>query len=74
MRAVLVFLAVAAADWVWAKYIHATSQKQVWRAACYAGCVPLLGGITTIAIVDDARYIIPAAFGAFCGTLLALRS
>ena len=73
MRAVLVLLAVAFADYVWARYIQACADRRTWLAAICSSVIVLLGGFTTLSLVDDPRYLVPAALGAYVGTVVAVR-
>lgn len=73
MKAIAVFLATAAVDALWSRYIWHTAQHRAWPAACYSAGIVLSGAVTTVAIVADNWMVIPAALGAFAGTFLAVR-
>ena len=68
MRWLLVFAVVALADVLWTKYILAASERRAGAAALYSTGIVLAAAYTTLAYVDDPRYLVPAALGAFLGT------
>lgn len=69
-RAVTVFLALAVADATWVFYIRAIANEQHWYAAGIAVVLLVVGAYATVSYVEDKRMIVPAAVGAFVGTLL----
>jgi hypothetical protein len=73
MKWLAVFLAVALADALWSRYILAASTRQAGIASLYSAGIVLVGGFTTLAYVDDPRYLLPAALGAVAGTYWAVR-
>jgi hypothetical protein len=73
MKAALVFLAMLIGDSLWAKWMLATSKRQPVPAAAYSSAIILVGGFTAVAYVNDPRYLIPAALGAFVGTYVTVR-
>ena len=73
MKAALVFLAVALADVLWTRYILCASERRAVAAAVYSAGIVLVGGMTTLAYVDDPRYLVPAALGAIVGTWVTVR-
>lgn len=72
MKFVAVFVVTAALDAVWSYYIRANAQRESGKAATLAAVLILLGSFNTISIVGNPALVIPAAFGAFFGTLLAV--
>lgn len=65
---VLVFIAVALASFVWAKYIANVANKSRFKAASWDA---ILIGITagyTIAYTSDPWNVLPAMLGGFIGT------
>lgn len=73
VKAVLVFFSVAIADVIWARYIQSCAEKRQWAAAGLAALVVLVGSVFTLALMDDPRYVLPAAAGAFVGTFWATK-
>lgn len=72
LKAILVLLATASADFFWTMYItHATENKK-WRASIYSSCIILVSSFTVVEYVHDRRLVVPAAIGAFVGTLIPL--
>lgn len=71
-RSLLAFTAMAALDFVWARYIKATASHRPWLASSLAATLILLTGVTTIIYVSDPYMLIPTAAGAFVGTRLAM--
>ena len=73
MTAIGVFLAVLVADFLWARFIIATSARRAIPAATYSALIIIAGGVTTLAFVESPWYLIPASAGAFVGTWWAAR-
>lgn len=71
-KAAIVFIAMFALDFVWARYTFAMTQKRAGAAATYSAVIIGLGGASTINYVSDHWMLIPAAAGAFAGTWLAV--
>lgn len=69
---ILALLAMTALDCAWVIYNRSTSHGHPLRAAVTAVALVLLGSVSTIAIVEDHRYMTATAIGAFVGTLLGL--
>lgn len=74
IQAALAFGAVAALDFVWAKYTYAMTARQPWLAGTYAGAIFALGGVAAISYVANPWMLIPSVAGAFVGTWVAVRS
>jgi hypothetical protein len=73
ITAVLVFLSVAALDFVWAHYTKAVNRSNPMMAGIYAAIIMLLGGTAAVGYVNDPWMLIPACLGAFVGTYGALK-
>lgn len=72
MQFLLVFAALFALDFVWAKYTTATVSNQPVRAGVYAMGTILLSGAAAIGYTSNPWLLIPAMLGAFCGTWVAV--
>jgi hypothetical protein len=59
-------------DFLWAMYISATALGHPVLAAIWATLMFLSGGIVTTEYVKDRMLLIPAAAGAFFGTLIGV--
>ncbi len=70
---VVVFLAVAALDFVWAFYTRACANGWAGIGALMAALIIVLSGSAQIGYTHDPLLLIPAALGAFVGTWAALR-
>jgi|GEM_PF-491851 hypothetical protein len=70
---VLVFLATLVSDILWALYIRRASSGHAFSAATFSLLIVLLGGFAVTEYVDNAAYLIPAALGAFIGTIITVR-
>lgn len=69
----IVFVAMFALDFVWAFYTRAITAGEMVKGAGYATVLVLLAGTAQIGYTRDPKLLIPAMFGAFGGTYLALR-
>jgi general stress protein CsbA len=72
IRALLVFAAVAILDFVWARYTFAMTARRSFGAALYASVLILLSGSAAVGYTQNHWLLIPAAAGAFIGTLVAV--
>lgn len=72
VTAALVFLGVFVADLFWAWYVRGASQGHPWKASFSAVGITLCSGFVTLEYVQDRWMLIPAALGAFAGTMLPL--
>lgn len=70
---VLVFLAVAALDFVWARYTKYVNDGKPVHAGISAIIIMVLGGTAVIGYTSDPWLLIPAGAGAFVGTYGAVR-
>jgi hypothetical protein len=73
VEAVLIFLATAASDILWVFYIRRTSEGKAVAAAAFSASIVIIGGLVVLAYVDNMWYLIPAAFGAFVGTIITIK-
>lgn len=72
-KALAVFAALFALDFVWARYTHAMTEHRAARAAHYATAIILLSGFGITQYANEPLYLIPAALGAWLGTYVAVR-
>lgn len=72
-EAILIFFATAASDVLWVFYIRRTSKGKAISAAAFSAMIVLLGGLVVLAYVDNRWYLIPAALGAFVGTIISIK-
>ncbi len=73
LEAALIFLATTASDILWVFYIRRTSEGKAIAAAAFSSLIVLLGGLVVLAYVDNMWYLIPAALGAFIGTIITIK-
>ncbi|MBI5072169.1 hypothetical protein HZB93_04805 [Candidatus Falkowbacteria bacterium] len=73
VEAILIFLATTASDILWVFYIRRTGEGKAVAAAAFSASIVLLGGLVVLAYVGNTWYLIPAAFGAFVGTLITIK-
>ena len=67
-----VFFATACIDAVWVFWAENVKRRNAGRAALWSSVLVLLSGSVAIGYVNDPWLLIPAAGGAYIGTLLAL--
>ncbi|WP_448043806.1 hypothetical protein [Bradyrhizobium liaoningense] len=72
MNWLLTFVAVFALDVVWARYTIALTEDRPMRAGTNAAMVIALSGFATINYVNDPWMLLPAAGGAFAGTIVGM--
>lgn len=60
-------------DVSWARYTCLAAERKATRASAWAVLLHLLGSITTLAIVEDPRYLVGTCIGAFLGTWVGIR-
>lgn len=72
MNWMLTFAAVFALDIVWARYTISLTNDRPMRAGSYAALVIALSGFAAINYVNDPWMLLPAAVGAFCGTIVGM--
>jgi hypothetical protein len=68
-----VFLAMFCTDIAWGRYVQKVRDKRGLAAAAWAVLLFLSGAYAVVSYVSDPWLLIPAAAGAFCGTLVAVR-
>jgi hypothetical protein len=73
LQAVVVFVAVTAADYAWTKYMMHVASKHPHRAAMWNTLIYSFGSITVISYTENRWLLIPALLGAYLGTWYAVR-
>jgi branched-subunit amino acid ABC-type transport system permease component len=73
LEVILIFLATAVSDVLWVFYIRRTNKGKAISAAAFSSFIVLLGGLVVLAYVDNIWYLIPAALGAFAGTIISIK-
>jgi hypothetical protein len=68
-----VFLAMAATDWVWARYTQNVQAGRAFASGFYSGLIVVGGAFSVVRYVEDHRLVVPASLGALFGTWLAVR-
>lgn len=71
--ALAAFVSTFVADFAWARYMTGVAEKRPHNAAAWSAVIVLLGGVTVLAYTTNKWMVIPAALGAYGGTLGALR-
>lgn len=69
----LVFVASFIADFVWAAYIMATSEKKALKAALLSGIIVVMGIFVTLSWLEDKRTIVAATVGGILGTYFCVK-
>jgi hypothetical protein len=73
VKAVLVFLAMFALDFIWARYTAAMVDKRPHLASVYAVGIVATNGVVVVSYTSDPWMLLPAALGAYAGTWAAVR-
>lgn len=73
IEVILIFLATTVSDILWVFYIRRTGEGKAIAAATFSALIVLLGGLVVLAYVGNTWYLIPAALGAFVGTLITIK-
>lgn len=73
VEVILIFFATTISDILWVFYIRRTGEGKAVGAASFSALIVLLGGLVVLAYVDNKWYLIPAAFGAFVGTVITIK-
>jgi hypothetical protein len=73
MNALLAFGAMLVLDFVWGRYTQYVVAKRVLASGVTAAVIVGCNAAVTLLVVHDPWTILPAAAGAFCGTVLAVR-
>lgn len=68
-----VFVALFVMDFAYAKYTAAVTKNHQIGAGFYATAIIVLSGFGAIQYTQDPLLLIPAALGAFTGTVAAMR-
>ena len=73
MQFLLVFLAMVATDFVWARYNIASINHRPVAAGLYSAAIVALGAYSVVSYTQNHWMWLPAAAGAFVGTFFAVR-
>lgn len=73
MKALGIFAALFALDFVWALYTKAITAGHTLRASFTAAGIITLSGTAAIGYTSDPWMLLPAMAGAFCGTYAAIK-
>lgn len=71
-KAITVFVALFALDFVWARYTNAMTEKRATIAGNYAAAIIVLSGFGITQYASEPILLIPAAAGAWLGTAFAI--
>lgn len=69
----LIFLATMLSDIIWVFYIRRISDGKAVSAAIFSSLIVLLGGFVILGYVGNKWYLVPAAIGAFVGTIITIK-
>ncbi len=72
-RAFLIFLATSLSDILWVFYIRRTSEGKAFSAGLFSALIVVIGAFVIVSYVDNKFYLIPAALGAFIGTIITIK-
>lgn len=73
LQAVGVFVAMAFADFAWAKYTMYLAEKRAHKAAFWSAVIIACGAVTVVSYTESHVLLLPALLGAYVGTLIAVR-
>lgn len=73
VKAIAVFAALFALDFVWALYTKAIGANRMVLASSYAVALIGLSGAAAIGYTSDPWLLAPAMLGAFAGTFAAMK-
>ena len=73
LEVLLIFFATTFSDILWVFYIRRTGEGKALSAAFFSSILVLVGGLVIVAYVGNQWYLIPAALGAFVGTILTIK-
>lgn len=73
MKAVGIFFALLALDFIYARYTQNIVAGRAWQASLNAAMLYAITGFATLTYVAEPLLLIPAVVGAFTGTWLAVR-
>jgi hypothetical protein len=71
---ILVAVLIFAADICWARYTLAAANKQPLQAGLWSFGIYIFGGISVTSYIENHWLLLPAAFGAFMGSYIGIRS
>lgn len=69
---VLVFAAMMATDFIWARWMNAVAEKNALAASFWTTGTILLGAFVVVSYVKDKRLVWAAAAGGFFGTYVSM--
>ena len=70
---VLAFLAMFLTDIFYTYYLTAVFEERALRASCWATIIYIVAAVAIIEYNTNHLLLIPAAFGAFCGTYVGMK-
>ena len=73
MECLFVFVAMTASDFLWTKYIIATTGGLPLKAAIWSSSIILINSIAVCVYVANHWTIVAAALGAFVGTFISVK-
>jgi len=68
-----VFMATLLADVAWARYVGHVAGRARWLAAGWSVILFLLGAFAVVSYTQNKWLLIPAALGAFAGTVVGVK-
>ncbi len=72
-KAILIFLATGVSDILWVLYIRRTGEGKAISAALFSTSIVVLGAFVILTYIGNNLYLIPAAIGAFLGTVVTIK-
>jgi hypothetical protein len=73
VECLIVFLAVAVADALWARYISAINSRDPIMSATLSMGIVLVNALAVVVYVENRWAVLAAGLGAFVGTYLSVR-
>lgn len=73
LLSIAVFFATVIVDLAWSLYIRFLAKDKIVSASVFSSLIILLGAFSTLSYIDNRWMILPAAVGAFVGTLISKR-
>lgn len=73
IEVLIAFIGMALVDLVFAFYVIKAAEGKAYTTGTYAVLLTFLNGMVTLAYVDNKLMLIPAALGAFVGTVMAIK-
>lgn len=67
------FLALVILDFLWGRYIQSVNGTTPFMAGFWALLIFSVGGMVTLAYVNNKWLLIPASLGAFIGTFISVK-